>query len=188
MKTPPILETERLILRPFTLADSDFILELVNTEGYLQNIANRNIKTKEDAEHYLLKRPMKMYAEYGFGLCKILLKASIGEAEKAVGMCGLLQREYLTSPDIGYALLPKYEGNGYARESAEEVIRWGFQEREFTTISAIVLPKNLVSVRLLERLGMRLQETIAEPETGDELLLYSISRTVFENSKNGFMP
>lgn len=171
---PPTLETQRVILRPFTLADSDFIMELLNTEGYLKNIRNRNINTREDAKQYLLTRPMKTYAEHGFGLCKILLKASNGETDKAIGMCGLLQRDYLPNPDIGYALLPEFEGKGYARESAEAVLRWGFEERGFATISAIVLPQNQDSVRLLERLGMKLQETITEPETGDTLLLFSI--------------
>lgn len=176
---PPILETERLILRPFTLADTDFIIELLNTEGFLKYIADRNIKTNEDAERYLLQGPLKSYATHGFGLCKILLKARNNEPEEAIGMCGLLQRDYLPNPDIGYALLPRYEGKGYAKESAKAVLRWGFAERDCTTISAIVLPQNQVSVRLLERLGMTLQNKITPPETGEELLLYSISAAHF---------
>ena len=177
---PPTLETERLVLRPFTLADSDFIMELLNTEGYLKYIADRNIKSTEDAELYLQSGPLKSYAEYGFGLCKILLKARNGEADggEAVGMCGLLWHDYLPSPDVGYALLPQYEGKGYGRESAEAVLRWGFEECGISTILAIVLPQNYGSVRLLERLGMKLQKTIIKPETGDELLLYSISASM----------
>ncbi len=177
MKTPPTLETERLILRPFTLADSDFIMELLNTEGYLQYIADRNIKSREDAERYLESGPLRSYAEHGFGLCKILLKARNGEADagEAVGMCGLLWHDYLPNPDVGYALLPQHEGKGYARESAETFLRWGFEECGISTILAIVLPQNYGSVRLLEQLGMKLEKTITKPETGDELLLYSIS-------------
>jgi RimJ/RimL family protein N-acetyltransferase len=69
----------------------------------------------------------------------------------------------------------EYEGKGYGRESVEAVLRWGFEECGISTILAIVLPQNQGSVRLLEQLGMRLQTTITKPETGDELLLYSIS-------------
>jgi RimJ/RimL family protein N-acetyltransferase len=175
-KLPPTLETERLKLQPFTLADSNFIMELLNTEGFLKYIGDRNIKNTEDAEQYLQNGPLKSYAEHGFGLCKVLLKSSNDEALwLPIGICGLLKRDYLDHPDIGYALLPEFEGKGYAKESAEAVLRWGFEERDFNVISAIVLPNNDVSIRLLERLGMKLQFTITDPQTNDELLVYSIS-------------
>jgi len=53
-----VLETERLILREFTLADANFIIELVNTPGWLRFIGDRNIKIEEQAKEYLRNGPM----------------------------------------------------------------------------------------------------------------------------------
>lgn len=52
-----ILETERLILRQFTIDDTKFILELVNSQGWIANIGDRNIKTDEQAKAYLQNGP-----------------------------------------------------------------------------------------------------------------------------------
>ena len=56
-----VLQTERLILRKLTLNDTDFIIELVNSPGWLQYIGYRNIHTTEDALKYLQDGPLKSY-------------------------------------------------------------------------------------------------------------------------------
>ena len=60
------LETTRLLLRPFNLDDAPFIIELLNSPGWLQYIGDRNVKTIEQAEQYLLKGPLKSYQEQGY--------------------------------------------------------------------------------------------------------------------------
>ncbi len=177
MQPPPIIETERLRISPLTLDDTPFIISLLNTEGYRKYIADRNVHTREDAERYLQIGPLKSYAEHGFGLCKVLLKSSNDEALwQPIGICGLLKRDYLDHPDIGFALLPEYESKGYAKESAEAVLRWAFEELRLPTIHAVVLPQNQASIKLLERLGLMFDSRITEPETGEELCLYGINR------------
>ena len=69
-----VLATDRLTLRPFTNADAGFIVELVNTPGWLEFIGDRNIHTEEDAINYLQNGPIKSYQQNGFGLCRMVEK------------------------------------------------------------------------------------------------------------------
>ena len=58
-----ILETERLRIRPLSAEDSKFILELVNTEGWLKFIGDRNVKDLPDAIDYI-EKIMKFFTMY----------------------------------------------------------------------------------------------------------------------------
>ena len=144
-----ILETSRLILRKFSIADAPFILELLNTPGWLQFIGDRQIGSLENAEQYLLTGPLQSYQKRGFGLYLVRMK----DEELPIGMCGFLQRDYLPDPDIGYAFLPSYEGKGYAFESASATLTYGRKNLDMEKIMAITRPDNIRSVRLLEKLG-----------------------------------
>lgn len=168
----PILETERLILRQLTLDDTDFTIELLNTEGYIKYIANRHVKTREQAQDYLLNGPIKSYKMYGFGLSLVALK----DTQMPIGMCGLLKRDYLEHPDIGYAFLPQFNGKGYAFEIAEKVLQIGFSHFNQEKIVAITLPANAPSIKLLERLGLAYEQTIESPDSGEKLLLFGLNR------------
>ncbi len=163
-----ILQTERLILRQLTLSDTPFIIELLNTEGWIKYIGDRNVKTAEQARQYLINGPLKSYADNGFGLYLVTTK----NTASPVGMCGVLKRSYLQYPDIGYAFLPAATGKGYAAEMVKGVIQFGFNVHKFEKILAITLPENERSVRLLLKTGMRFEERfVTNNETLDK---YSI--------------
>jgi len=153
---PVILETERLRLRTFTMADAPFVLELLNTPNWLQYIGDRGIKTLEQAQSYLANGPILSYNTYGFGLYLVELK----ETATAIGMCGLLKRNYLEHMDIGYALLPAYERHGYAYEIATATMNYAFTQLHLMHLAAITDTGNERSVRLLEKLGFTLKELI----------------------------
>jgi len=153
---PVILETERLRLRTFTIADAAFVLELLNTPGWLQYIGDRGIKTLEQAQSYLANGPIMSYTTHGFGLYMVELK----EQHTAIGMCGLLKRDYLEDIDIGYALLSAYEGHGYAIEIVEATIQYAFTELHLMHLAAITDTGNERSVHLLKKSGFILKELI----------------------------
>lgn len=85
-----LFETERLIFRELILDDAGFIFELLNTEGWLKYIGDRNIKTVEDAKNYIVNGPLASYQKNGFGLWLVIEKAT----NTSIGLCGLLQRDY----------------------------------------------------------------------------------------------
>jgi RimJ/RimL family protein N-acetyltransferase len=88
-------------------------------------------------------------------------------------MCGLLKRDYLDHPDIGYAFLPEFMGYGYAFEIASATLTYVTQTLNIPTILATVLPTNKKSIRLLEKIGLRFDKTISSPSDNTKLLLYS---------------
>jgi ribosomal-protein-alanine N-acetyltransferase len=148
------ITTPRLQLRRFD-ADShahrDFIVELLNQRSFIDNIADRGVRTADDAARYLRDGPGASFARFGFGLMLIERR----EDGEALGMCGLLKRDYLDHPDIGYSLLDRHVGHGYVAEAAAATLRWGWEKFAMRTIVASTAPGNEDSVRVLERLGFR---------------------------------
>jgi RimJ/RimL family protein N-acetyltransferase len=169
------IESERILLRPFTLEDGEFILELLNTEGWIRYIGDRNVKTIEQAKSYLLNGPLKSYETNGFGLSLAELKTD----QTPLGMCGLLKRNYLDHADIGFAFLPGHTGKGYAYEIVKEIVGDGLQRLRMEKILAITVPENSSSIKLLKKLGFGYEKNFISPDTGEDLCLYSTRQTNF---------
>lgn len=167
-----ILETERLKLREFGLHDASFIVGLMNSPGWLQFIGDRNIRSEEGAMAYLKSGPIKSYADNGFGLWLVERKAT----GNAIGMCGILKRDNLANPDIGFAFLSEYAGHGYASEVAGATLRYAFEILKLPAIAAITKPDNHKSIKLLEAIGLKLQTRIAGSNQDEHLLLYQIQK------------
>ncbi|EMR03083.1 GNAT family N-acetyltransferase [Cesiribacter andamanensis] len=163
-----ILETERLLLRQMSLADAPFMLALLNTPGWLQHIGDRAVKTVAQAEQYLLNGILKSYQEQGFGFWLVELK----ESRQPVGIAGLIRREGMPDVDLGYALLPQFEGRGYALESASATLTYARQVLGLGRILAITSQQNEGSIRLLEKIGFRRQGSICLPGSSEELFLF----------------
>lgn len=163
-----IFETDRLRLRALTLEDVSFIIELLNTPGWLQYIGDRNVRTGEQAIAYLQNGPLKGYREHGFGLWRVETKAD----GTPIGMCGVMKREHLETPDIGFAFLPRYNGLGYAYEAAAASLSYAKETLGIGKVAAIVLPNNAPSIKLLEKLGLTFVRTFTFPDSQEELLLY----------------
>jgi RimJ/RimL family protein N-acetyltransferase len=164
-----LLETDRLSINEFTLADVEFIIQLLNSPGWIKYIGDRGVKTTEDAINYLKSGPLKSYSQHGFGLYRVELK----NENKPIGMCGLLKREALEFPDLGFAFLEEYEGAGYAMESASAILSFARQHLNISTLLAITLPDNAKSVRLLMSLGFEFVRNIIMPPDEKMLQLYS---------------
>lgn len=164
-----IFETERLRLREFTLEDTTFIIELLNTAGWLQFIGDRNVRTEEQATKYLEDGPLKSYRENGFGLSLVELK----ETTEPIGMCGLLKRNYLEKADIGFAFLPAFSGQGYAFEIASALLVYAKEKLNIPAVMAITVPTNDKSIKLLEKIGLSFNKVINAPPTNEALHLYS---------------
>ena len=163
------METERLVLRHFTPDDSDFILELVNEPGWKKYIGDRGVNTIDDARKYIETVPLASYAKHGFGLWAVELKNDGSLA----GMCGLIKRDTLDDVDLGFALLARFEGRGYAREAANATLAYARDHLGLTRIVAITTEDNDRSGTLLERVGMSYEGPVSQG--GETLRLYGIA-------------
>lgn len=150
------LETERLLLRPFTTADAPFILTLLNEPSFLRYIGDKKVRNLDDARQYLTDGPIASYHKNGFGLNLVELK----ETQTSIGMCGLLKRDELPDPDIGFAFLPDFWNKGYAFEAAAAVMNDARERLKLNRILAIVNPDNYASMKLLERLGLSFERLL----------------------------
>jgi len=164
-----ILQTDRLVVEEATLEDSSFIFELLNSPTWLEFIGDRGIKTTEEAKIYVQKSLIDSYEKNCFGLYKISLK----DNSIPIGLCGFIQRDYLESVDIGYALLPTYEGNGYAFEAARAIIDYGKIKLNLNPILAITSEENIKSQKLLHKLGLFKKGTLNPKGSEADVLLFS---------------
>jgi ribosomal-protein-alanine N-acetyltransferase len=163
-----ILETERLVLRRFTLEDAVFILELVNETGWKKYIGDRGINSLDDARKYIETVPLASYAKHGFGLWAVEQK----DDGSLVGMCGLIKRDTLDDVDIGFALLSQFEGRGYAREAANATLAYARDQLGLRRVVAITTDDNDRSGILLESAGMSYEGPISQG--GETLRLFAI--------------
>src|SRR5688500_7522849 len=148
-----ILQTDRLRLRRLTPDDATFIFALVNEPSFIENIGDRNVRSEEDAVRYIQNGPMASYERHGYGLWKVELR----QTSTPIGICGPLKRETLEYPDIGFAFLPRFWGQGYALESAEAVLNYSREVLGLNDIAAITTPTNEPSIKLLAKLGFMFQ-------------------------------
>ena len=167
-----IFETERLILKPTSEEDAEFIFELLNTPKWIKYIGDRNIKTVENARDYIKTKMLPQLKRLGYSNYTLIRK----EDHCKIGTCGLYDRDGLEGIDIGFAFLPKYERKGYAFESANKLKNIAFNEFGLTEIKAITVKDNISSQKLLEKLGLKRNETVQLPNDDVELLLYEIKK------------
>ena len=159
-----MIETARLQLRRFTTGDAAFALRLLNEPSFLQNIGDRGVRTLEQAVRYLEDGPLASYGKHGHGLEAVILT----ETGEPIGMCGVLKRDAFADRDLGYAFLPEFWSNGYAREAVAATLTDARARLKLEAMAAFVSPGNAPSIRLLEKFGFvetgRAQLTPGAPE------------------------
>jgi ribosomal-protein-alanine N-acetyltransferase len=125
---------------------------LVNSEGWLEFIGDRNVHSLDDALEYIrriLKTP-----DFTYWVVRIR------ETNTPIGIISFLKRTYLEHFDIGFAFVPESNGQGYAYEAAKGVLAIVGKEPRFRKIVATTLPTNVSSIKLLKKLGLRFENEI----------------------------
>lgn len=168
MKHYTSYETERLILKPTSLEDAEFILQLLNTPKWIQNIGNRNVYTIKEAQTYIREKMLPQLESLGYSNFTMILKKD----GTKIGSCGLYNREGLEGVDIGFALLPEFEKQGYALEGAQKIMDLAIDEFQLTKVSGITTKDNTASQQLLEKLGLTFIKSMRLPNDPEELFLY----------------
>ncbi len=154
-----MLETERLTIRRFTTDDAPFVYALYNDPDFLRYIGDRGVHSIDDARAYIEAGPIASYQRHGFGLYVVELKPN-GEP---IGVCGILKRDALDAPDLGFAFLREHRSRGYACEAARSVLAFARDALGLTRILAITSPDNAVSMAVLRKLGFTLERVDPGP-------------------------
>ena len=165
-----MLSTERLQLREFVVEDAEFIIELLNQLSFIRFIGDKQVRTIDDAKKYLRSGPIDSYRRHGFGLYLVQLR----DDQQPIGMCGVLKRESLPDPDLGFAFVPDYWGKGYACEAASAVVHQAREIFRLSRILAITSPDNDASIKLLEKLGFHFERVMKMSSDADEVKVFSL--------------
>ena len=161
-------ETERLLLKPTTVDDAAFILELLNSPKWIKFIGDRNVTTLEEAKAYIENRMMPQLHRLGYGNYTIVRK----QDGTKIGTCGLYDREGLEGIDIGFALLPDFEKQGYGFEAVNRIKEFAVNDLHLTQISGITTKDNISSQNLLVKIGLQFEKYVTIPNDTEELCLY----------------
>lgn len=163
-----MLETGRLVLAQLSDHDADFIVGLLNESSFLRYIGDRGVRSADDARRYIREGPVAGYERYGYGLLRVTLRAD----HEPIGMCGVLKRDTLPDPDLGFSFLPAWWSKGYALEAATAVMHHARNVLRLGRILAITTPDNEPSMRLLGKLGFRFDRMTRLGDDTTELRLF----------------
>ena len=165
-----MLETERLILRPFIQTDVDQIFAMRSDEDVMRYI--REPQNREESVNWL-NLVSSRWETKGIGFCAVIEK----QTEEFVGWCGIWRLKETKELEIGYAFAKKYWGKGFATEAALEFLQYAFEELKPGKVVAVVRPENTASRRVMEKLGMNLVKT--GKFYGQDLVQYAITKKEF---------
>jgi RimJ/RimL family protein N-acetyltransferase len=157
--------TARLVRRPVDDTDAAFVLELLTDPDFVRFIGDRGVRDEASAHGYI-ERLREGYATHGFGLCVVTRPDGA-----RLGLCGLVRREGLEAPDVGFAFLPAHRGKGYAREATLDTLAEA-GALGLPSLLAICTPDNHASRKLLEGVGFRFQGLTRLNAGEDDLCLY----------------
>lgn len=144
-----IFQTPRLLLRQFTEADAPLILELNSDPEIVKYLHEPTLKTIEQAQKILTDTILPQY-QNNLGRWAIYVK----ENNEFIGWCGLKHRPERDEIDLGYRLMKKAWGRGYATEAAQHTLQYGFNTLNLTRITAMAHVENTTSIKVLEKTGM----------------------------------
>jgi ribosomal-protein-alanine N-acetyltransferase len=165
-----VLETERLVLREVEDEDAPFMLELLNSPGFLENIGDRGVRDLEQAKSFIEERLRGSYRDHGFGMWLTVQKSD----RSPVGLAGLVRREGLETPDVGYAFVQRVWGRGYAQEAAAAVLAHAQGPLGIPKLAAITSPENFASMAVLRKIGFSFHGMVELPGIERESTYFTV--------------
>ncbi len=166
------IETARLILRPFTLSDTDDLHRLWSDPQVRKYLWDDEVISREVAEE-VVRSSLASFERHGFGLWSMLFK---GE-DTLIGFCGFRHFDDPPQVEILYGVAPRHWGAGLATEAARAMLRFGFEENQLDRIYAGADPPNRASFRVMENCGMKFEKRMTI--NGLEAIYYVLSRGDF---------
>jgi RimJ/RimL family protein N-acetyltransferase len=167
----PILETQRLRLREFSLDDLDDLAAMVGDEDQMSFYPRP--KTRDEASDWI-SRNLALYEELGFG---IWLLESL-ETSSFLGYCGLrpLTLEGASETEMGWHTKKTFWNQGIATEAATAARDLAFGRFGLSRLVAVVHPDHLASRRVAENIGMHAEGTTVLDDDYS-VVIYAIERS-----------
>ena len=145
----PVIETERLLLRPLEMGDAEDIFEWISDPQVTAYLFWRAHQSIEDSRDFIAWVTADDFACWGVVLT---------ENSKVIGNCFLHNVNFEHKrAEIAFNIGRKYWGRGYATEIAQAIIRFGFERWRLNRIEGTCMVENCASARVMEKVGMTLE-------------------------------
>ncbi|MES2748037.1 MAG: GNAT family N-acetyltransferase [Bacteroidota bacterium] len=174
------LETERLLLRRVAATDVNEIIELRGNPDAMKYIPRPLVTTTEEALAHFEMIDSKIESNEGINWA-ITVKGN----PKLIGIIGhyRIEPEHHRS-EIGYMILPQYNGQGITSEAVKAILAYGFDDMNLHSVEAILDSRNLGSEKVLQKNGFVKEAHLVESECYDGIfidrLTYSLLKRNFK--------
>ena len=163
------LSSERLLLKQMNITDAQDMFILNSDSEVIQYTGDVMFTSVDDALNLL--KNYDQYTKYKMGRLSLFDKVT-GEY---IGWCGLKYLEERDQVDIGYRLLKKHWGKGYATEAARICLDYGFNTLNLEEIIGTAMLENPASINVFKKLGMKYDTD--EPCGGKPGVIYKIKKS-----------
>ena len=170
-----MLETSRLILKPGTLADAPNLVILNSDPEVVRYTGDGPLRNILEAEEVVKERLIPQFQKYRMGRFNTFLKDGT-----FIGWCGLKYFPENDEVDLGYRLMKKYWGQGYATEASKICLKYGFETLGLKRIVARAMPENVNSIKVMQKLGMTFRGYKHDPTDPHPFIFFDITSDEFK--------
>jgi len=160
------IETERLILREFTLNDVEKLHSICSQPYILKWMPDWKRTVAERKEW--ISWVQNNYLKATKNVARIMLAVTLKSNKQLIGMVGIGNKEEVNNEiEIAYFISEEYSNKGYVSEASKSMIEWTFTNLKLNYLIAIVEPDNISSQRVVEKCGFTKQNTKMILNSGD---------------------
>ncbi|WP_163836174.1 GNAT family N-acetyltransferase [Spartinivicinus ruber] len=145
----PVIKTNRLILRGFDHSDLDAYARICQNPDFMKFLSAGKPLTREQAWEQI-EFIINHWSEHNCGLWAVVEQST----NELIGRVGLQYSDDWDGLQIGWALSPAHWRKGYATEAVQSVIDWISNRQITSELLCLILPENIKSIALAERLGL----------------------------------
>ena len=150
-----IMQTKRCLIRETTPEDVEDFFRIYSDPAitrYMENL----YPEMEQEKQYIREYIEKFYTFYEFGVWTVVERQSCA----VIGRAGFALREGYEEPELGFIIGVPWQHRGYAEEVCGAILQYGWERLEFQKVQAMVEPGNEASLKLCEKLGFEVKETV----------------------------
>lgn len=160
------IETEKLILREFTVNDVEELHSICRQPYILKWMPDWK-RTVEERKEWI-SWVQNNYLKATKNVARIMLAVTLKSSKQLIGMIGIGNKEEVNNEiELAYFISEKYSSNGYISEASKAMIEWVFTNLKLDYLIAIVEPDNIPSQRVVEKCGFTKLDTKMIINSGD---------------------
>jgi RimJ/RimL family protein N-acetyltransferase len=178
----PVLETERLVLRPYSLADAQRVQQMCGD----WEVASTTLGLPHPYPDGAAEQWISTHADRFRKGAGVTLAVTLKPGGLVVGSVALFVEVEHRRGELGYLVAKEHWSHGYCTEAARALMSYGFKVLDLNRIQAMHVPRNPASGRVVQKLGMTREGVLRQydrnREVFEDLVIYSILRSEFETT------